>query len=217
MVPEQVWDWHFLFIPVCVFCLFSVFPCLVLIWFFLWLPEEELSLLYLLHRENGDSSILMKDICELDQNTKEFVKKKILWDVFLAGLPSEEVMDDMTHIESVTWKAVVKDYWTLLTPLIFSDNPKRPGDDDPLPPSNLVRNVMDMNAGYGDFNAALLLAGKPVWVMNVIPTTVANTLPIVYDRGLVGIMHDWLVPHSSFCCCIIKISIFLHSRIEIAS
>jgi hypothetical protein len=126
--------------------------------------------------------------------------------VSLAGLASEEVMDDMTHIESITWKAVVKDYWTLLTPLIFSDNPKRPGDDDPLPPSNLVRNVMDMNAGYGDFNAALLLAGKPVWVMNVIPTTVANTLPIVYDRGLVGIMHDWSVPHSSFCCCIIEIS-----------
>jgi hypothetical protein len=157
----------------------------------------------------------MKDICELDQNTKEFVKEKILWDVFLAGLASEEVMDDMTHIESITWKAVVKDYWTLLTPLIFSDNPKRPGDDDPLPPSNLVRNVMDMNAGYGDFNAALLLAGKPVWVMNVIPTTVANTLAIVYDRGLVGIMHDWSVPHSSFCCCIIEISIFLHSRREI--
>ncbi len=164
---------------------------MVFVWFFLWLPEEELTLLFLLHRENGDSSILMKDICELDQNTKEFVKKKILWDVFLAGLASEEVMDDMTHIESVTWKAVVKDYWTLLTPLIFSDNPKRPGDDDPLPPSNLVRNVMDMNAGYGDFNAALLLAGKPVWVMNVIPTTVTNTLPIVYDRGLIGIMHDW--------------------------
>jgi hypothetical protein len=160
----------------------------------------------------------MEDICELDQNfTKEFVKKKILWDVFLAGLASEEVMDDMTHIESITWKAVVKDYWTLLTPLIFSDNPKRPGDDDPLPPSNLVRNVMDMNAGYGDFNAALLLAGKPVWVMNVIPTTVANTLPIVYDRGLVGIMHDWSVPHSSFCCCIIEISIFLHIRREITS
>lgn len=111
--------------------------------------------------------------------------------VSAVGLASEEVMDDMTHIESVTWKAVVKDYWTLLTPLIFSDNPKRPSDDDPLPPSNLVRNVMDMNAGYGDFNAALLLAGKPVWVMNVIPTTVANTLPIVYDRGLIGIMHDW--------------------------
>jgi len=48
---------------VCVFFLFvSVFPCLVLVWFFLWLPEEELTLLFLLHHENGDFSILMKDI-----------------------------------------------------------------------------------------------------------------------------------------------------------
>jgi hypothetical protein len=53
-----------LFIPVCVFCFLfvSVFPCLVLVWFFLWLPGEDLTLLFLLHRENGDFSILMKDI-----------------------------------------------------------------------------------------------------------------------------------------------------------
>ncbi len=50
-----------LFILLCVFFLFvsSVFPCLVL----LWLPEEVLTLLFLLHREKGDFSILMKDIC----------------------------------------------------------------------------------------------------------------------------------------------------------
>jgi hypothetical protein len=36
--------------------------CLVLVWFFLWLPEEELTLLFLLHSENGDFSLLMKDI-----------------------------------------------------------------------------------------------------------------------------------------------------------
>jgi hypothetical protein len=39
------------------FCLLSP-----LVWFFLWLPEEVLALLFLLHRENGDFSILMKDI-----------------------------------------------------------------------------------------------------------------------------------------------------------
>jgi hypothetical protein len=33
-----------------------------LVWFFLWLPEEVLALLFLLHHENGDFSILMKDI-----------------------------------------------------------------------------------------------------------------------------------------------------------
>jgi pentatricopeptide repeat protein len=34
-----------------------------LVWFFLWIPEEVLTLLFLLHIENGDFSILMKDIC----------------------------------------------------------------------------------------------------------------------------------------------------------
>ncbi len=47
-----------LFIPVCVFCFLfvSVFPCLILVWFFLWLPEEEFTLLFLLHCENEDFS-----------------------------------------------------------------------------------------------------------------------------------------------------------------
>ncbi len=40
-----------------VFCLFFLSP---LVWFFLWLPEEVLALLFLLDRENGDFS--MKDI-----------------------------------------------------------------------------------------------------------------------------------------------------------
>jgi hypothetical protein len=43
--------------PVCVLRFLSP-----LVWFFLWLPEEVLALLFLLHRENGDFSILMKDI-----------------------------------------------------------------------------------------------------------------------------------------------------------
>ncbi len=45
---------------VCVFfCFVFLSP---LVWFFLWLPEEVLALLFLLHCENGDFSILMKDI-----------------------------------------------------------------------------------------------------------------------------------------------------------
>jgi len=60
MVPEQVWDWHFCSYQhvFSVFCLFLVFPSLVLSVF----PEEVLALLFLLHQENGDFSILMKDI-----------------------------------------------------------------------------------------------------------------------------------------------------------
>jgi hypothetical protein len=43
---------------------FSFFVCFLspLVWFFLWLPEEVLALLFLLHHENRDFSILMKDI-----------------------------------------------------------------------------------------------------------------------------------------------------------
>ncbi len=51
----------FLFITVCVFC-FVVCFLSPLVGFFLWLPEEVLTLLFLLHHENGDFSILMKDI-----------------------------------------------------------------------------------------------------------------------------------------------------------
>ncbi len=42
-----------------VFCFFFLSS---LVWFFLWLPEQVLTLLFLLHRENGDFSILMKHI-----------------------------------------------------------------------------------------------------------------------------------------------------------
>lgn len=52
-----------------------------------------------------------------------------------------------------------------------------------------VRNIMDMNAGYGGFAAALI--DLPYWVMNVVPTHMEDTLPIIFDRGLIGIYHDW--------------------------
>lgn len=85
----------------------------------------------------------------------------------------------------------MKNYWSLLTPLIFSDHPKRPGDEDPLPPYNMIRNVMDMNAHYGGLNAAFLEANNLVWVMNVVPVGALNTLPMILDRGFAGVLHDW--------------------------
>ncbi|KAG9132918.1 hypothetical protein Leryth_022691 [Lithospermum erythrorhizon] len=30
-----------------------------------------------------------------------------------------------------------------------------------------------------------------VWVMNIIPIDSPDTLPIIYERGLFGIYHDW--------------------------
>ncbi|XP_010533385.1 PREDICTED: probable methyltransferase PMT24 [Tarenaya hassleriana] len=52
-----------------------------------------------------------------------------------------------------------------------------------------VRNVMDMRAVYGGFAAAL--KDLKLWVMNVVPIDSADTLPIIYERGLFGIYHDW--------------------------
>ncbi|KAE9587730.1 putative S-adenosyl-L-methionine-dependent methyltransferase [Lupinus albus] len=52
-----------------------------------------------------------------------------------------------------------------------------------------VRNVMDMNAGYAGFAAALI--DLPVWVMNVVPIDMPDTLTTIFDRGLIGMYHDW--------------------------
>lgn len=52
-----------------------------------------------------------------------------------------------------------------------------------------VRNVMDMNAFFGGLAAAL--SSDPVWVMNVVPSRKPLTLDIIYDRGLIGVYHDW--------------------------
>nr|DAD26318.1 TPA_asm: hypothetical protein HUJ06_027786 [Nelumbo nucifera] len=52
-----------------------------------------------------------------------------------------------------------------------------------------IRNVIDMNAGYGGFAAALI--DQPLWVMNVVPIDRPDTLPVIFDRGLIGIYHDW--------------------------
>ncbi|KAJ6983057.1 methyltransferase PMT11 isoform X2 [Populus alba x Populus x berolinensis] len=60
-----------------------------------------------------------------------------------------------------------------------------------------LRNVMDMKAGFGGFAAALIDQGFDCWVLNVVPVSGSNTLPVLYDRGLLGVMHDWY--HSKLC------------------
>ncbi|KAL0439638.1 UNVERIFIED_CONTAM: putative pectin methyltransferase QUA2 [Sesamum latifolium] len=86
----------------------------------------------------------------------------------------------------------------LCSPLIFSDHPKRPGDEDPSPPYNMLRNVLDMNAHFGGFNAALLETRKSVWVMNVVPANGRDTLPLILDRGFIGLLHDWCEPFPTY-------------------
>ena len=55
--------------------------------------------------------------------------------------------------------------------------------------TSAVRNIMDMNAFLGGFAAALV--SDPVWVMNVVPAQKLPTLSVIYDRGLIGVYHDW--------------------------
>ncbi|XP_078172446.1 putative pectin methyltransferase QUA2 [Carex rostrata] len=98
--------------------------------------------------------------------------------------------DDFSE-DADSWHLAVQNYWSLLSPLIFSDHPKRPGDDDPHPPYNMLRNVLDMNARFGGFNNALLETRKSVWVMNVVPTVGDNYLPLIFDRGFIGVLHNW--------------------------
>ncbi|XP_076954543.1 putative pectin methyltransferase QUA3 [Bidens hawaiensis] len=59
-----------------------------------------------------------------------------------------------------------------------------------------VRNVMDMNAFFGGFAAAL--SSDPLWVMNVVADRKPSTIGVIYDRGLIGVYHDWCEPFSSY-------------------
>lgn len=61
-----------------------------------------------------------------------------------------------------------------------------------------VRNVMDMKSVYGGFAAALRLLKLNVWVMNVVPVDSPDTLPLIYERGLFGIYHDWCESFSTY-------------------
>ncbi|WVZ21209.1 hypothetical protein V8G54_008531 [Vigna mungo] len=59
-----------------------------------------------------------------------------------------------------------------------------------------IRNVMDMRSIYGGFAAAL--RDLNVWVMNVVSIDSPDTLPIIYERGLFGIYHDWCESFSTY-------------------
>lgn len=48
---------------------------------------------------------------------------------------------------------------------------------------------MDMNAFVGGFAAAM--NSYPVWIMNVVPATMNDTLSGIFERGLNGAFHDW--------------------------
>ncbi|XP_047333923.1 probable methyltransferase PMT3 [Impatiens glandulifera] len=89
--------------------------------------------------------------------------------------------NDMFEKDVGIWRRRVDQYWNLLSPKIES---------------NSLRNLMDMKANLGSFAAAL--KDKDVWVMNVVPEDGPNTLKIVYDRGLIGSVHNWCEAYSTY-------------------
>jgi hypothetical protein len=45
---------------------------------------------------------------------------------------------------------------------------------------------------------AAALRDMKVWVMNVVPVDAPDTLPVIYDRGLFGMYHDWCESFSTY-------------------
>jgi len=90
-------------------------------------------------------------------------------DPFMVGIG---ISREGFSMDTQYWQHQIEEYWTLMN-VNKTD----------------IRNVMDMNALWGGFAAAL--NPYPVWVMNVVPSSSENTLSAIYDRGLIGAFHDW--------------------------
>ncbi|KAI3960125.1 hypothetical protein MKW98_016849 [Papaver atlanticum] len=88
---------------------------------------------------------------------------------------------EMFAKDTELWQQRVESYWNLLSPKI------KP---------NTIRNIMDMKANLGSFAAAL--KDKDVWVMNVVSEDGPNTLKLIYDRGLIGSVHNWCEAYSTY-------------------
>ncbi|XP_058107081.1 probable methyltransferase PMT7 isoform X2 [Magnolia sinica] len=89
------------------------------------------------------------------------------------------ISPDRFHSNTLFWQEQANHYWKLM------------GVDQ-----TDIRNVMDMNAYYGGFSVAL--STLPMWVMNIVPIGMNNTLSAIFDRGLMGAFHDWCEPFSTY-------------------
>lgn len=92
------------------------------------------------------------------------------------GVSSEEF-----HEDTKIWHFRVIEYWKQMKSVIQK---------------NSIRNVMDMNSNLGGFATAL--KDKDVWVMNVASVKMSARLKIIYDRGLIGTVHDWCEAFSTY-------------------
>ncbi|KAD3068362.1 hypothetical protein E3N88_36242 [Mikania micrantha] len=99
--------------------------------------------------------------------------------VYLESLNNIGITQEIFLSDTLYWQDQVRHYWRLMN-----------ADE------TSIRNIMDMNALFGGF--AVAFDTWPVWVMNIVPATVNNTLSAIYSRGLLGAFHDWCEPFSSY-------------------
>ncbi|ONK79604.1 uncharacterized protein A4U43_C01F8060 [Asparagus officinalis] len=120
-----------------------------------------------------------------EQNHRDQGSGLVPWPARLTTPPPRladfDYTTEMFEKDTETWQQRVENYWKLLSRKI------KP---------NTIRNIMDMRANLGSFAAAL--KDRDVWVMNVVPEDGPNTLKIVYDRGLIGSIHDWCEAYSTY-------------------
>ncbi|XP_076915462.1 putative methyltransferase PMT17 [Bidens hawaiensis] len=92
------------------------------------------------------------------------------------GITKEDFLKD-----NEIWKERITHYKRIVTAL----------------PQGRYRNILDMNAYIGGFSAALMK--YPVWVMNVVPVSFQpDTLGVIYERGFIGVYHDWCEAFSTY-------------------
>ncbi|XP_051205552.1 probable methyltransferase PMT23 [Lolium perenne] len=116
------------------------------------------------------------DSCILPTASDETKNSPLLWPerlVRYTRIPYDSATTEKLDADTMYWKQVISDVHSNDFPVNWSS----------------VRNVMDMNAGYGGFAAALV--DQPLWVMNVVPIGQSDTLPVIFSRGLIGVYHDW--------------------------
>lgn len=99
--------------------------------------------------------------------------------VYPASLSRLGISREQFATDTLFWQNQVEQYWMLMNVNTTE-----------------IRNVMDMNALWGGFAAAL--NSYPVWVMNVVPSTMDDTLSAIYSTGLLGAFHDWCEPFSTY-------------------
>uniref|UniRef100_A0ACD5V5M5 Uncharacterized protein n=1 Tax=Avena sativa TaxID=4498 RepID=A0ACD5V5M5_AVESA len=94
----------------------------------------------------------------------------------------EGVTDEMFKEDTKLWKKRVGHYKSVITQ--FGQKGR-------------YRNLLDMNARFGGFAAALV--GDPMWVMNMVPTIGnSTTLGVIFERGLIGNYQDWCEGMSTY-------------------